>query len=402
MRVYRLTQDWIEDEATWSERGTGVAWTSAGADGTGSNAGVAVTGDCTATGQRLINITPLVQEWSNGSPNYGMVFIESGTDGVDFDSSESSSSPVLNVVYKSSQQLVETQSLSGSTAQVSFSTMLPIGRTYRWNVLVTDTAGHQSWGPSDFELTIDAASPDVPVLVSPPDGATGVELTPTLQTAVNDPGAGMLGVSIALREATAPDFTIIALPDTQHYSEAFPAIFTSQTQWIVNNKAARNIVFVTHEGDIVEHNSLASEWQAANTSMSLLDGVVPYGMGPGNHDKPTTLYNQYFPYTRYQGLSWYGGHFLNLNDNNYQLFSGGGMDFVIVHLEFCPPAAAVAWADSVFKAYPGPNRDHDDAWVPRPAGTAIGALVHEHAIPLGRPGCSESKSSLHAERPRPR
>ena len=46
------------------------------------------------------------------------------------------------------------------------------------------------------------------------------------------------------------------LPDTQHYSEAFPAIFTSQTQWIVDNKEARNIVFVTHEGDIVEHNDL--------------------------------------------------------------------------------------------------------------------------------------------------
>ena len=86
--------------------------------------------------------------------------------------------------------------------------------------------------------------------------------------------------------------------------------------------------------------------------MSLLDGVVPYGMGPGNHDQPTTLFNQYFPYTRYQGQPWYGGHYQNLNDNNYQLFSGGGMDFVIVHLEFCPPAGAVAWADSVFKAHP--------------------------------------------------
>ena len=86
--------------------------------------------------------------------------------------------------------------------------------------------------------------------------------------------------------------------------------------------------------------------------MSMLDGVVPYGMGPGNHDLPTTIFNQYFPYTRYQSEPWYGGHYQNLNDNNYQLFSAGGMDFVIVHLEFCPPAGAVAWADSVFKAIP--------------------------------------------------
>ena len=75
-------------------------------------------------------------------------------------------------------------------------------------------------------------------------------------------------------------------------------------------------------------------------------------MGPGNHDQPTTLYNQYFPYTRYQGRSYYGGHYQDKNDNNYQLFSGGGMDFVIVHLEFCPPTAAVAWAASVMAAHP--------------------------------------------------
>ena len=47
------------------------------------------------------------------------------------------------------------------------------------------------------------------------------------------------------------------------------------------------------------------------------------------------------------------GHYpSNTNDNNYQLFSGGGLDFVIVHLVYCPPADAVAWADSIFKQYP--------------------------------------------------
>ena len=98
------------------------------------------------------------------------------------------------------------------------------------------------------------------------------------------------------------------MPDTQYYSESFPAIFTSQTQWIIDNKAARNIVFVTHEGDIVNQNT-TTQWQRANTSLSMLDGVVPYGMGPGNHDQPTTMFNQYFPYTRYQSEPWYGGHY---------------------------------------------------------------------------------------------
>jgi hypothetical protein len=352
MRLYRLTEDWVEDQATWTARATGSSWTSPGADGAGSNAGVALTGDCTTTGQRLIDVTRFVQEWSSGASNFGIVFIDSGSDGVDFSSSESTTSPMLTVSFKANLQPLATQAVSGNSADISFGAILSVGQTYFWNIEVTDTTGRKSWAPADFQLIIDTSVPDEPVAVTPLDGAAGVDPATALEAFVSDPGGGPLNVVAALRPAAPPEFTIIALPDTQHYSEAFPAIFTSQTQWIVDNKEARNIVFVTHEGDIVEHYNLTTEWDRANQSMSLLDGVVPYGMGPGNHDQPTTLYNQYFPYTRYQNQPWYGGHFQNLNDNNYQLFSAGGMDFVIVHLAFCPPTTAVSWADSIYKTYP--------------------------------------------------
>ncbi len=352
LQVYQLTQSWVEAQATWNERATGVSWGAAGADGAAANTAAPLTADCTVTGARLVDLTPFVQAWVNGSANHGVVFVDSGTDGVDFGSSESAASPILTVVYRSVKQAVATTAVSGPSAPVSFTAALPIAQAYSWNVQVTDVNGQQAAAGSDFDVTLDANSPDAPVLVTPAEGATGVAVPATLATGVSDPAGGTLNVRAAIRPATAPEFTIIALPDTQHYSEANPAIFTAQTQWIVDNTASRNIAFVTHEGDIVEHNSVVSEWQAANTSLSLLDGVVPYGMGPGNHDQPTTLYNQYFPYTRYQGLPWYGGHQGTLNDNNYQLFSGGGLDFVIVHLTFCPPAAAVTWADGVFKAHP--------------------------------------------------
>src|SRR6266536_961699 len=93
-------------------------------------------------------------------------------------------------------------------------------------------------------------------------------------------------------------FTIVLLPDTQYYSEYYPLTYTSQTQWIVNNKASRNIVFVLHEGDVTDVNA-DFEWQNANASMSLLDGIVPYALVPGNHDQPTNKYNQIFPPSRY-------------------------------------------------------------------------------------------------------
>ncbi len=351
MNLYRLTEGWTENEATWNQRQTGVAWSAPGADGA-SNAGVAVGGDCTAAGQRLIDVTRFVQEWSDGVPNHGIVLTDTGTDGVDFDSSESTNSPTLTVVYKDSLVQLDSQPVSGTTATVNFPATVTQAGTWFWNVQVTDVNGAQSWAPADFEFTMDPGVPDEPVLVSPLNGATDVSPAAPFEAMVSTPTGGPLTVSVGIRSATAPEFTIIALPDTQHYSEAFPAIFTSQTQWIKDNKTARNIVFVTHEGDIVQNSTVNSEWVAANASMSILDGVVPYGMAPGNHDEPSTLYNVFFPYTRYEGLPWYGGHYQSLNDNNYQLFSAGGLDFVAVHLDFCPTAAVVSWGSGILNSFP--------------------------------------------------
>ena len=353
MNAYRLTQDWVEDEVAWNQRQFGQTWANPGADGPSSNAGVAASANCTSTGWRQIDLTTFVQEWSNGAPNFGVVFTDSGTDGVDFDSSESANSPTLTVLYKDTMVELASQPVSGSSATVDFPATVTQAGTWFWNVRVTDLNGAQSWAAADFEFTMDPAVPDEPVLVAPANGATGVSPTAPLEAMVSTPTGGSLEVSVGIRRAAEDEFTIIALPDTQHYSEAFPAIFTSQTQWIKDNKASRNIAFVTHEGDIVQNVSSTTEWTRANESFSILDGVVPYGMAPGNHDEPSTLYNQFFPYTRYQGVyPWYGGHYQNLNDNNYQLFTAGGMDFVAVHLDFCPTAAAVAWGSGIINSFP--------------------------------------------------
>ena len=52
-------------------------------------------------------------------------------------------------------------------------------------------------------------------------------------------------------------FTIIVLPDTQHYvqKDKYPETlkcFESQIQWIIENREKLNIVFVSHVGDITE------------------------------------------------------------------------------------------------------------------------------------------------------
>ena len=356
LKLYRLIQDWNETEATWNSRTASYQWSTPGADGPYSRATTPVDGDCSATGLRTIDVSSMVQDWSNGSQNYGILIADSGTDGVDIDSSESANPPVLTVTFRPSWQPVESKVLSGTSATVTFNATLTDGAEHVWNCLVTNTSGQQSWAPANFTVTVDTSSPDVPVLVAPAADATGESTSPTLTASVSDPNGDPLQVTFHGREVSpTSEFTVVVLPDTQLYSESYPEIFTAQTQWIADNRASRNIVFATQSGDIINVYADTNQWGRANTSMSILDGNVPYGISPGNHDEPTAgineNFNQYFPYARYEAEAWYGGHYGTVNDDSFQLFSAGGVDFIILHLDFCPSAEVIAWADSVLEAH---------------------------------------------------
>ena len=135
-------------------------------------------------------------------------------------------------------------------------------------------------------------------------------------------------------------FTLIALPDTQSYvccdgRLGTPAIFTAQTQWIVDNLDDLDIAFVTHEGDVVDDASNEQEWLDGDAAMGLLDGRVPYSVAVGDHDYfpeefhdgDTSLYREYFGESRYEDYDWYGGAG-PAGLNHYQLFDGGGVEFL--------------------------------------------------------------------------
>jgi hypothetical protein len=170
----------------------------------------------------------------------------------------------------------------------------------------------------------------------------------------------LTSASRSARSELRPDFTLIALPDTQNYSKSYPQTFIAQTRWVVDQRQARNIVFVSHLGDIVYNVDQTQQWLNANTALSVFDSLpdLPLGLCLGNHDQnsdpdATTAFNTYFPYTRYQNRPWCGGYYGNDNDNSYQLFSAAGMDFVVVHLEYdsSPEQEVLAWADSILKTH---------------------------------------------------
>jgi hypothetical protein len=206
-------------------------------------------------------------------------------------------------------------------------------------------------------------APDSPILVEPPNGSDVATLTAPLTVHVSDNESEAMQVKFygrKLAAAPAPPFRIVAVPDTQNYSMTYPQTFIDQITWIKNNRQSLNIVYVGHEGDIVNNSDQPTQWTNANNAISIYDTIpeLPFGLAMGNHDENpngspsgTTEFNTYFPYTRYSGRSWYGGHYGSNNDNHYILFSAGGMDFIAIHFQYDPagPAAAMTWAGNLLQ-----------------------------------------------------
>jgi hypothetical protein len=181
-------------------------------------------------------------------------------------------------------------------------------------------------------------------------------------------GVLVLGAAGARAQSTnVPDFvpgswTLVVLPDTQAFSWLYPDLFRGQTSWIVTNKDRYNIKYVLHEGDIVDHN-LPNEWANGQSAMSILDGVVPYAMAVGNHDygegpdgpfiNRGTYLTNYFPATNFMTWPTFGGLMdSNTLCNSYHLFSAGGVDWLILSLEYSPRDSTLAWANQVASNYP--------------------------------------------------
>ncbi|WP_437191621.1 metallophosphoesterase [Planctomicrobium sp. SH527] len=179
-----------------------------------------------------------------------------------------------------------------------------------------------------------------------------------------------------LPPAPAKSISFVIIPDTQAYkgvekegenkgdTPLTNPIFDAHVDWIVENLDKQSIAFVSHVGDIVDKNE-PEQWKVAQRCMDKIHGKVPYGISVGNHDMTSkgdsTLFQQYFPQSRFADFPWYAGSFPGLTDNpqisgnnanSYQLFSAGGRDFLFLHLECNAPDNVIEWANGILSAHP--------------------------------------------------
>jgi len=176
----------------------------------------------------------------------------------------------------------------------------------------------------------------------------------------------------------AEPFTLVALPDTQFYSRDFPDLFMSQTRWIVENRARLNILFVSHLGDITDSGYDDRQWENALAALNLLDGQVPFGVTPGNHDlylnekeeAPNSSFVRHLgPRSRFfHNKPWYGGASPS-GFSSWQKIKAGGRDIIFLNLDDNAMGEEAVWAQRVLDAHP--------------ATPAI-LVTHDYLLPEGR------------------
>ncbi len=268
--------------------------------------------------------------------------------------------------------------------------------TFSLTAKTTDNGGAVATSAAvSVTITPNANQAPVITLSTPADAATGIGSSTMLNATVSDNESDAMTVTFYGRKTTpgAPgaDFTIATLPDTQFYSENLSnngraATFHAQTQWLVDNRDALNLAFVSHMGDIVQNgDAVPAEWTVADESMKRIENQVatlraygiPWGAAPGNHDQTSignagganVFYNNLFGASRFAGRSYWGGNqSLTNNNNNYQLFSASGLDFIILHLEYDARAVSsyqviLDWADAVMKAFPNRRAIVTSHWI---------------------------------------
>ncbi|WP_179412166.1 metallophosphoesterase [Mucilaginibacter sp. E4BP6] len=186
-------------------------------------------------------------------------------------------------------------------------------------------------------------------------------------TVLNTPGQSAV--------TTPGDFSIAVIPDSQYYLAQAQLggifdMFKAQIDWIKQNQVKNNIAYVAHLGDITEHGdnpvTARSEWYLAQKAIYRLENPVsiPYGLAVGNHDEfpnqypvtgTTRFYNKYFGVPHFEGRPYYGGHYGNNNNNHYDLFSAGGVDFIVLFLEYDghneEQKDVYNWANEILRKY---------------------------------------------------
>ena len=117
--------------------------------------------------------------------------------------------------------------------------------------------------------------------------------------------------------------------------------------WLIENKDEKKIAFAFNLGDITDKNT-PEEWENGKKEIHKLDGVIPYSIVRGNHDRTIANYKAAFNYEDYKDtVVSFDGTMLN----SYQTLEVEGNKYLILNLDYKMSDGLLKWAHSVVEKY---------------------------------------------------
>jgi len=144
-------------------------------------------------------------------------------------------------------------------------------------------------------------------------------------------------------------------------------MFHDMMPWIAAEKDELNIKFTGHIGDVQIQNSYSdARVQNTRNEFNIVGNAsIPYTISLGNHDgcenmgsgpNRTEKYNIFFPLSDYINLPSFGGYFdtpvAGPMDNTYHYFNAGGIDWLVLAVEFGPHDETMPWMENVIASHP--------------------------------------------------
>ncbi len=170
-------------------------------------------------------------------------------------------------------------------------------------------------------------------------------------------------------------FSLAVMPDTQQeVLDPRDRRFLDRTTWLVAQRKALDLRFVTHTGDVVNWDTADHrQYAVAQAGLEpLAQARIPYSLSVGNHDtgavcqgggacdthrtrtlvRDTSTFNAYLGA---QSADLEGAYEPGKVDNSFHVFTAGGLGWLVLNLELWPRPGALAWAQRVVATHPKHN-----------------------------------------------
>ncbi|AGZ38479.1 metallophosphoesterase [Actinoplanes friuliensis DSM 7358] len=195
---------------------------------------------------------------------------------------------------------------------------------------------------------------------------TGVDRRNLLRAAIAAPAVPLLtGTAAEAAEAAerrpradGERFALAVLPDTQYLFDADsadPEPLRETFRYLLDQ---RDVVFMTHLGDVTEHGT-PEEIGLAGECFRRLDGKLPYSVLAGNHDvnsstddqRGDSAYLKAFGPHRFAKMPTFLGSSTD-GYNSAHLLDGGGRQWLILALDWRISDGGLGWAQGILDAHP--------------------------------------------------